>query len=143
MVARYWRMGEKSTTKAMRECFGVTEYYSSSSLWWLHRYTHLSELCIEEVNFTVCITYLKINGEEWAGTSPLTRSLSKRIDGLPSRDSKYPLTSQYYPYMIKLKNAPVVYGLMGTSCIFILHLMSESIQGKSLHLSTSSDLGHI
>lgn len=67
---------------------------------------------------------------------------NKLMACLPETPS-HPLTSHYYPYMIKLKNTPVVYGLMGISCIFILHLMSESIQGKNLHLSISSDLGHI
>lgn len=141
VVARDWRLGEKLTTKGIRECFGVIEYYSISWLWWLRNYIHLSELCIKGVNFTVCITYIKIN-EGGQTLDLLQEALQNKLMALPTKDSKYPSTRYYYLYMIKL-NASVAYGLMATSHIFILHLMSENIQGKSLFLSAFCDLGQI
>lgn len=54
-----------------------------------------------------------------AGTTPITRSLSKQTDGLPSKDYEYPLTRHYHPHVNK-RNASVVYGLMATLHIFTL-----------------------
>lgn len=52
----------------------------------------------------------------------LQEVLQNKLVALPSKDSKYPLTRHYYPYMVKII-ASVACGLMAISHIFILYLI--------------------